>query len=97
MGDVIDSLNDRTYQSMGECYAVRHDGTIEPFKQGESTETIVEGGASIVTNFTLNDPIYKNTLHSDNIIVLYNREPFDNEKNTWDYKYSDNKKGMMVK
>lgn len=83
-------LDDATYHSEGECYAVDTDGKVHSFKGGRSQDIVVEGGDSIVTELKVTNPIYTNSEKSDNIIVLYAREPRDNEETTWDYKYPDN-------
>ncbi len=83
-------MNDMAYRSKGECYAVDEDGAVHSFDGGRNQEIIVEGGNSIVEKLKVTAPIHTNKENSDNIIVLYAREPRDNETNTWDYKFPEN-------
>lgn len=94
----IYSLEDVTYWSEGECVAVDHDGNVYTLESKRSQEVLVEGGDSIVEKITVESPIHTNTEKSDKIIVLYARQPGADDKNTWDYAYSDNKEqGGKVK
>ncbi len=86
----IAQMNDMKYHSEGECYAVDQDGKIFPFAKQASSSIMVEGGKSIVKKLTVTAPVHTNTDQKEKLIVLYDREPNSDEKDTWDYKYPGN-------
>lgn len=88
MQDIL-KMNDVKYHSEGKCYTVDAEGKVYFLPQQKSEATVVDGGESIVKKLTVTDPAHKNKEPSDKIIVLYGREPKDEETKTWDYKYEE--------
>lgn len=86
----IARMNDVIYRSKGECYASDADGIVYHYTGGDTQGVLVEGQSSIVEEFTITAPKYRDGKDNGNIIVLYDRDPFDSEKNTWDYKFPNN-------
>lgn len=86
-------MNDMTYHSEGECYAVDQEGRILPYISKASSGVIVEGGKSIVKNLKVTAPVYRDkTKEEHKIVILYNRDPKPGEENAWDYTYPHNAK-----
>lgn len=88
--DIV-QMNDVIYRSQGECYASDAVGNIYHYTGGDTQGILVEGGQSIIEEFTITAPVYRNKNNGD-IIVLYNRTPSGSEESTWDYIFPDNEK-----
>ncbi len=89
MPDMI-RMNDMAYHCTGNAYAVDAQGHIERLEERRTVPVVVSGGTSIVKELSISAPIYTNTQKSNNIIMLYGRDPFQDEKQTWDYLWANN-------
>lgn len=86
----IAQMNDIVYSSHGECYVSDSDGNVYHYTADDKQGILVEGGQSIVEEFTITAPRYRTEKKDGDIIVLYAREPRDSEVNTWDYDFPKN-------